>query len=185
MSDLGVGRSIHIWWYLIRVGRKVKNDPKTSDIMCECSLSYFYSGPPRLARPPRPGPCLDFGFQYALINWTLPGSNSPWRGVPAISAIHNTLEFRIKKMNILFFFWSISLLHLCHLINNKIPTTFGSPTFPCFHLTNFKKVPSYTPVVFETLEYSHLCGHRVVIKHLNFMKQNYVFKTSFLRLLLI
>ena len=25
------------------------------------------SGPPRLARPPRPGPCLDFGFQYTLI----------------------------------------------------------------------------------------------------------------------
>ena len=45
-------------------------------------------GPPRLARPPRPGPCLDFGFQYALIrnNQTkkfgveykaLPDSNSP------------------------------------------------------------------------------------------------------------
>ena len=41
MSDLGVGRSIHIWWYLIRVGRKVKNDPKTSDVVCECSLVYF------------------------------------------------------------------------------------------------------------------------------------------------
>ena len=24
-------------------------------------------GAPRLARPPRPGPCLDFGFQYARI----------------------------------------------------------------------------------------------------------------------
>ena len=24
-------------------------------------------GPLWLARPPRPGPCLDFGFQYALI----------------------------------------------------------------------------------------------------------------------
>ena len=84
-------------------------------------------------------------------------------------------------MDILFFFLSISLLHLCHLINNKIPAT-----FPCFHLTNFKKVPSYTPVVFETLEYSHLCQHRVVIsKHLNSMKQNYILKTSFLRLLLI
>ena len=23
------------------------------------------TGPPRLARPPRPGPCLDFGFKYA------------------------------------------------------------------------------------------------------------------------
>ena len=48
------------------------------------------AGPPRLARPTRPGPCLDFGFQYALIRnnrskkfgveyWALPGSNSPWR----------------------------------------------------------------------------------------------------------
>ena len=43
----------------------------------------------QLARPTRPGPCLDFGFQYALIRnnrskkfgveyWALPGSNSPW-----------------------------------------------------------------------------------------------------------
>ena len=48
------------------------------------------SGSPRLARPPSPGPCLDFGFQYAFIRnnrskkfgveyWALPGSNSPWR----------------------------------------------------------------------------------------------------------
>ena len=48
------------------------------------------AGPPRLARPPRPGPCLDFGLQYTLIRnnwskqigveyWALPGSNSPWR----------------------------------------------------------------------------------------------------------
>ena len=47
-----------------------------------------YLGPPQLARPPRP--CLDFGFQYALIRnnrskkngveyWALPCSNSPWR----------------------------------------------------------------------------------------------------------
>ena len=46
-----------------------------------------FSGPPRQARF---GPCLDFGFQYALIRnnqsknfgveyWTLPGSNLPWR----------------------------------------------------------------------------------------------------------
>ena len=58
-----------------------------SVLYCHPSLS---SGPPRLARPPRPGPCLDFGFQYALIRnnrskkigveyWALPGSNSPWR----------------------------------------------------------------------------------------------------------
>ena len=52
---------------------------------------YFHAtpGPPRLARPPRPGPCLDFGFQYALIRnnrskkfWVehraLPGSDLPW-----------------------------------------------------------------------------------------------------------
>ena len=55
------------------------------------NVLYFVStGAPRLARPPRPGPCLDFGFQYALIRnnqskkfgveyWTLPGSNWPWR----------------------------------------------------------------------------------------------------------
>ena len=47
------------------------------------------AGPPRLLRPPRPGPCLNFGFQYAFIRnnrskkfgveyWALPGSNSPW-----------------------------------------------------------------------------------------------------------
>ena len=29
------------------------------------------AGAPWLARPPRPGPCLDFGFQYTIIrnNW--------------------------------------------------------------------------------------------------------------------
>ena len=53
-------------------------------------LYFRNTGPPRLARPPRPGPCLDFGFQYALIRnnqskkfgveyWALPGSNLPWR----------------------------------------------------------------------------------------------------------
>ena len=31
------------------------------------NFSYWASGTPRLTRPPRPGPCLDFGFQYALI----------------------------------------------------------------------------------------------------------------------
>ena len=47
-------------------------------------------GPPLLARPPRPGPCLDFEFQYSLIRnnrskkfgeeyWALSGSNLPWR----------------------------------------------------------------------------------------------------------
>ena len=48
------------------------------------------AGLPRLARPPRPGSCLDFAFQYTLIRnnrwkkfgleyWALPGSNLPWR----------------------------------------------------------------------------------------------------------
>ena len=44
------------------------------------------SGPPRQGRQARFGPCLDFGFQYALIrnNWSkkiwgrIMGSNSPW-----------------------------------------------------------------------------------------------------------
>ena len=47
-------------------------------------------GAPRLARPTRAGPCLDFGFPHALIRnnrskqfgveyWALPGSNTPWR----------------------------------------------------------------------------------------------------------
>ena len=32
----------------------------------------FAAGPPRLAKPPGPRPCLDFGFQYTLIrnNWS-------------------------------------------------------------------------------------------------------------------
>ena len=63
---------------------------------CLKTNSYFFifnhlltAGLPRLARPPRPGTCLDFGFQYAHIRnnrskkigvryWTLPGSNLPW-----------------------------------------------------------------------------------------------------------
>ena len=50
----------------------------------------IYAGPPWQARQARFGPCLDFGFQYALIRnnqsknfgveyWTLPGSNLLWR----------------------------------------------------------------------------------------------------------
>ena len=42
------------------------------------------------AQPPRPGPCLNYGFQYALIrnnqskkigvkHWALSASNLPWR----------------------------------------------------------------------------------------------------------
>ena len=52
--------------------------------------SLTSSGAPRLARTPRPGPCLDFGLQYALLRndlskkfgveyWALPDSNSLWR----------------------------------------------------------------------------------------------------------
>jgi hypothetical protein len=48
------------------------------------------TGPPRLLRPPRPGPCLNFGLQLTLsqpgghimpttVLWALSGSNSPWR----------------------------------------------------------------------------------------------------------
>ena len=33
----------------------------------KCYLFRWFAGTPRLARPPRPGPCLDFGFQYAFI----------------------------------------------------------------------------------------------------------------------
>ena len=54
------------------------------------SATIIIPGPPRQARQERFGPCLDFGFQYALIRnnrsksfgveyWTLPGSNLPWR----------------------------------------------------------------------------------------------------------
>ena len=46
---------------------------------------YLCTGASRMARPSRPGPCLDFGFQYCLIRnnwsrkigveyWALPGS---------------------------------------------------------------------------------------------------------------
>ena len=37
-----------------------------------CFIVMFPSGAPRLARPPRPGPCLDFRFQYAhsTTTWT-------------------------------------------------------------------------------------------------------------------
>ena len=36
------------------------------------NFDRLLTGPPRLARPPRPGPCLDFGFQDALTrnNWS-------------------------------------------------------------------------------------------------------------------
>ena len=51
---------------------------------------HSQSGAPRLLRPPRPGPCLNFGLQLTLsqpggqimpttVLWALSGSNSPWR----------------------------------------------------------------------------------------------------------
>ena len=54
----------------------------------DCKHRAVKAGPPQLARPLRPGPCLDFGFQYALIRnnrskqfgaqcLALHGSNSP------------------------------------------------------------------------------------------------------------
>ena len=57
---------------------------------CPPSLNQGRHGWQGLARPRRPGPCLDFGFQYVLIRnnqskkcgveyWALHGSNSPWR----------------------------------------------------------------------------------------------------------
>ena len=50
----------------------------------------WLSGVPRLLRPPRPGPCLNFGLQLTLsqpgqqimptiVLWALSASNSPWR----------------------------------------------------------------------------------------------------------
>ena len=59
-------------------------------------LENHGSGAPQLARLPRPGPCLDFGFQYDLIRnhwskklgveyWALPGTNSLWR--PCFSVV--------------------------------------------------------------------------------------------------
>jgi hypothetical protein len=57
------------------------------------------AGPPWLARPPRPGACLDFGFQYAQTTgqkirveyWALSGLNSPWR--PCSGSLHGQTFF--------------------------------------------------------------------------------------------
>ena len=47
------------------------NNVPTARVMPISSSSmpsrYYFTGPLWLARPLRPGPCLDFGFQYALI----------------------------------------------------------------------------------------------------------------------
>ena len=53
----------------------------------------------------------------------------------------HTVEFRIKKMSLLFLLGNCSLLHLFfnYLINKKI-----TPTIPFFHQTNFKIVPTFT-----------------------------------------
>ena len=53
-------------------------------------LTNNLSGPPRLLRPPRPEPCLNFGLHLTLsqpggqimpttVLWALSASNSPWR----------------------------------------------------------------------------------------------------------
>ena len=58
---------------------------RNTDVIRFC---FMLAGPPWQGRQARFGPCLDFGFQYALIRnnrsqifgveyWTLPGSNSP------------------------------------------------------------------------------------------------------------
>ena len=93
--------------------------------------SYSLQGAPQLARPPRSGPCLDFGFQYALIRnnrskrfgvieyWALPGSNSPWR--PCIEQ-----PCKLKGVSVLFnlffpkFCWLRPNYAEQHLSNEKI-----------------------------------------------------------------
>ena len=79
--------------------KKCSSDREKSKELMQVYLQNYFltyilcipilSGAPRLARPPRPGPCLDFGFQQALIRnnrsknfgleyWALPGSNLSW-----------------------------------------------------------------------------------------------------------
>ena len=69
---------------LLKIVRKPACQGEVFPLVRRCS------GVPGLARPPRPGPCLDFGFQLrsykkqpikkiGVENWALPGSNSQWR----------------------------------------------------------------------------------------------------------
>ena len=74
-------------------------------------LYSHYSGAPRLARPPRPGPCLYFGFQYALMRnnrskkfgveyWALSGSNSLWRPWPGWKVSRQTIANSMTNIRI-------------------------------------------------------------------------------------
>ena len=62
----------------------------------------FVSGPPRLARAPSPGPgpCLDFGFQYALIRNKRSKKN--WGRILGLS----WLKFAVASLCIIMFFIS-------------------------------------------------------------------------------
>ena len=72
------------------------------------NIILIKTGVPRLTRPPRPGPCLDFGFQYALIrnnqpkkigveHRTLTSSNSRWR--PCLVCLIWSLGSNLTCMN--------------------------------------------------------------------------------------
>ena len=98
------------------------------------------TGPPR---QPRTGPCLDFGFQYALIRtnrskkfgveyWTLPGSNSPWRPCTNLILMCN-LKF---KSGILFIY--IIFLADVKIIHSSIHE-FATTTSHCY-FTRFDKM---------------------------------------------
>ena len=68
----------------------------------------WHTGPPGQERQARFSPCLDFGFQYALIRnnrsrnfgveyWTFPGSNSPWRPWHKLWIVKNDLDEKHPK----------------------------------------------------------------------------------------
>ena len=73
----------------------------------------YRSGLPRLVRPPRPGPCLDFVFQYAHIrnNRSKKFGVEYWpclaqirRGIPAVKAITSSTRIILCAIYFLFFF---------------------------------------------------------------------------------
>ena len=64
-----------------------------------CSIKAS-PGPPQLARPPRPGPCLDFGFQYTLIRNNC--SNSPWRPC-SLKHAPNIFDQKWLRVNLRYF----------------------------------------------------------------------------------
>ena len=95
-------------WYGFTIGDLYFLDSRTTITRVVYMSSSFWllevgSVPPRQARQPRTGPCLNFGFLYALIRnnqikigieyWTLPGSNSPWRPC----RLRDYLKLRKKK----------------------------------------------------------------------------------------